>query len=750
MNLFSSLRCIPFTGALLLGVEATSAHAATFSVSNLNDSGAGSLRAAVELANADATADTISFALDLAGTVTLSSAPLVITSSVSIEGRANQRVSISGNNQRRLFSITGASTQVSLSYLTVANGYASSQGAAILNEGSLRVQAVTFSGNVVRGVTGRPGRIIFFPGSRPTIVGQGEAGGNARGSAIYSSGSLVVADCTFANNSAIGGTGGTGASWASGSGGAGGSGGRAQGGAIYSSGALGITNSTFANNSAVGGAGGKGGNGRRPGSAGLGGESSAGAIYCTQGVKMDSCTLCGNSANQGGALNIEATGIAQIYNSLLAGNNGGDVRGSFDSRYNFIGGTAMQAGLRTTNTGLPLLQYNGGPTPTVALLSISPVINVGTTTLAFDQRGMLRDAAPDIGAFELPDIAPRVESLSPLNVSDKVGAKRTFSITVSDPKSASEIKEIWLLLNERLSWNAGATLIYVPKTTTPTKGQLFLRSGDAFLPPVDIGVGSRAVLDNGAVSISAREVGVSVSGNSVTLNLPLTIRDGLVGVNRVFARVVNKAGLTDLAAIPSDGGYRRFGNYTVTPQFNGATNSVPTLSKLTPTNTNTSLSSAGLGPVQNFTFSAADADGTGDIESIWLMAGKAPNWKNSATFIYTPRTRRLTLRSDDGNTALGGGVVGTPGIIENSQVRVDLSKVRIVTNGDDKTLGIILPLQAKRGLIGQNKVWLRAQDNERATAPNGDAQGYVQSGTWNVVQGSASPMKTSQLSNGNS
>ncbi|QEG40826.1 choice-of-anchor Q domain-containing protein [Roseimaritima ulvae] len=53
------------------------------------------------------------------------------------------------------------------------------------------------------------------------------------------------------------------------------------------------------------------------------------------------------------------------------------------------------------------LQNNGGPTATHALLPGSPAINAGTATAAplTDQRGVTRDAVPDLGAFEVRSTA---------------------------------------------------------------------------------------------------------------------------------------------------------------------------------------------------------------------------------------------------------------------------------------------------------------------------------------------------------
>ena len=57
---------------------------------------------------------------------------------------------------------------------------------------------------------------------------------------------------------------------------------------------------------------------------------------------------------------------------------------------------------------LQALANNGGPTPTMALLSGSPAINAGTATNApaTDQRGYARAGTPDIGAFEFGGAGP--------------------------------------------------------------------------------------------------------------------------------------------------------------------------------------------------------------------------------------------------------------------------------------------------------------------------------------------------------
>lgn len=75
---------------------APAAGAATFSVTNLNDSGPGSLRQAIGDANAAAGADTIEFATGLTGTITLTSDPLVIYDDLNIVGPGADLLTVSG------------------------------------------------------------------------------------------------------------------------------------------------------------------------------------------------------------------------------------------------------------------------------------------------------------------------------------------------------------------------------------------------------------------------------------------------------------------------------------------------------------------------------------------------------------------------------------------------------------------------------------------------------------------------------
>ncbi|MEI9806048.1 MAG: hypothetical protein WDN48_18790 [Pseudolabrys sp.] len=170
--------------------------AATFTVTNTNDSGAGSLRQAMADANASAGADTIKFALGAPGQINLSSAlpALVDVSGVTIDGsnQGSGAVTINGGGQNRIFFVYQGDT--SISDLTLANGRA--QGGA--------------------GGTGN----------------KGGGGGMGAGGAIFvNGGTTSITNVLFTDNQAAGGSGGgSGGTAAGGGGGLGGSGGSASAG----------------------------------------------------------------------------------------------------------------------------------------------------------------------------------------------------------------------------------------------------------------------------------------------------------------------------------------------------------------------------------------------------------------------------------------------------------------------------------------------------------------------------------------
>jgi len=439
----------------------------TFTVTNLNDTTPNgctpldcTLREAILDANASPGPDTINFAPGLNGTIALTPGfgQLEITSDMNIDGPGARAVSVSAEDQSRVFLVVGVGTVATIEGLTITNGNAQllgtllGDGGGVLNVGgsTLTLIEVNVSGNTA------------------TSFGGGVATRSLLGttSTTYITRSLVSD-----NNALLGGAGISNIATAG----------------IISSAVTTVTNTTVTLNNTVAEAGGV---------SNLGGTVN----LVNNTISHNSSTLAG-----GGVVNVAGIfglGVTNVRNTIIAHNNavivGGilslsdDVLGIFNSLGNnlignnfnaevsfqasvFIDGLpqpnvnadivgSISAGTTVIDPRLAALSDNGGPTNTRAVLFGSPAIDRGNNcvvtdtcatdpspdtlpeALLTDQRstGFVRlfGAAVEIGAYELQfpptsasvSISGRVfdESGNPVSrvrvtLTDASGATRTVS-----------------------------------------------------------------------------------------------------------------------------------------------------------------------------------------------------------------------------------------------------------------------------------------------------------------------------------
>ena len=132
------------------------ADAATFTVTDPGDSGAGTLRDAIGLANADDLLDDINFDPSVTGTITLTSGDIDINEPLNINGPGASTLTISGNDSDNIFYInTDEQDPVLISGLTVADGNSTSGGGAMeLYQATLTIRDSIFESNETTGYGG--------------------------------------------------------------------------------------------------------------------------------------------------------------------------------------------------------------------------------------------------------------------------------------------------------------------------------------------------------------------------------------------------------------------------------------------------------------------------------------------------------------------------------------------------------------------------------------------------------------------
>ncbi len=371
-----------------------------------------------------------------------------ITTAIVIDGE--NTITLSGGNAWRIFYITGSGS-LTLRNLRVTRGYASGDGGAIYNEGTLAIENSIFTNNVSTTASG--GAIVTYG---PTTITNSEFAFNkaVNGGAIYprwGAGVVTISNSRLHHNETTSTTGLGGAlllwdgpkvtiqgsSIYSNTGG--------YGGAFYvlANSVLTVTTSTVADNATAydgsalvnlgttfitssllrsnGNSAGSGGCGlTNSGTLTLRNSTvteSTGSAFCTTGtVRIIHSTITNNSSLvlTAGCPISSCAGTYEVRNSILA-DNGRNCR-------LFSPATVISQGFnisddntctlsaggdfpQNTNPLLAPLANNGGPTRTQALLADSPALD-GAQCMAgvlTDQRGVARPqgSACDVGALEV-------------------------------------------------------------------------------------------------------------------------------------------------------------------------------------------------------------------------------------------------------------------------------------------------------------------------------------------------------------
>ena len=432
-----------------LGLEILEDRMTPATVTNLLDSGDGSLRDAIANTAAGGIVD---FDASLTGMITLTSGQLVINKSLTVQGPGADRIAISGNDVSRIFEITdgtGTVINVSISGLELRNGLGTG-GTAGNNAG-----AISLPGN----------ENVTLDG---LYVHDSVTAGNG-GAIRIVDGNLTILNSTFANNRSLA----AGPSTTNG------------GGAIKTAtglDSLTIRNSTFTGNSA---------------------NAAGGALNLDGGdVIIETSTITNNTANAdnlsgepGGGISLIGTGAARTLRStIVAGNRIGPSSTPSDISGTFIGtnvNNLIGRGLSGSNindgengnqvgpdSGTPLdpllgaFQDNGGPMPTFSLQAGSPALDQGSnpSSLSNDQRGAgyarVAGTAADVGAFEA-----QLGITSAANATFTAGTAGTFTVaTLGDVTGVSSTGSL----------PAGVTLVYNNDGTATLAGTPAAGSGGVY------------------------------------------------------------------------------------------------------------------------------------------------------------------------------------------------------------------------------------------------------------------------------
>ena len=489
--------CVWLAGCLLIPAAA---NATTYTVTNLNDSGVGSLRAAITSANTDP-GSTIVFQSGLAGTIKLASSlpDITVSGSMTITGPGPSALTISGQDQYNLLAITSGT--VTISGVTMTNGFINSGGGYkeegyggaiyIVGGATLNLQNSVFSGNTTSNAGG--GGAICSLGTlnvtNTTFSGNTVLGSSNYGGAIFNGGTLTVSDSAFSGNFAS-----------------------VEGSAILNYagfpdfGVATISNTTFANNTA--------------------GSSSSGGIYNYSGATLtvSDSTFSGNLPADGGS--IANGGTLTVTDSIIvepstsssqcatvppatqcsANPSSPDANGNFDG---------LSASLLLSSLG-----YYGGLTQTLVPLTGSPVICGGNlsgakdvlgNTLASDQRGFALD--PSCGSGKVDAGSVQANYLTVATTADPGSGSCTTTCALRDAITAANTAG-----HADINFSNGVTGTITLQSSLPDISGTVNIVGPGSDQLTISGAGANRILfNNGTLSLSGLTL---ANGNSSTSSSP--------------------------------------------------------------------------------------------------------------------------------------------------------------------------------------------------------------------------------------
>jgi hypothetical protein len=356
---------------------------AAVTVTNVNNDGPGSLRQAIDLI---ANGGTITFDPGLTDeTITLTSGPLRVSGkTVIIDGAGAPGLTVSGGGADRVLVVDPGAT-ANVSHLTLSDGYGWQLAGGILNNGTLTLDHVTVTNNLMAtdagdfwqgggGIYSGDGAVLVLTAS---TVANNTAGWSGGGIFSFFNTTTTIIDSTISGNVS-----------------------NDVGGGIRSLGNAEIINSTISGNTATGWYG--------------------GAVFITDGVvNLTNVTVAENESPVWAPADVfvgtftDADATLTMANSIVVSTQdncflapfgaglvtlAADHNNVFTDATCFAGASDQVVG----DAGLSGLADNGGPTLTHALLATSPAIDAADPSIcpAADQRGVARDAACDVGSFE--------------------------------------------------------------------------------------------------------------------------------------------------------------------------------------------------------------------------------------------------------------------------------------------------------------------------------------------------------------
>jgi hypothetical protein len=284
-------------------------------------------------------------------------------------------------------------------------------------------------------------------------------------------------------------------------------------------------------------------------------------------------------------------------------------------------------------------------------------------------------------------------------------ARQTFTLQYSSSLGATNVSTAWVWFSATLATSSsnGCMLYYNRGTST----LYLLNDGQTWMVGA---LGSSAILQNSQCVVSLSESSVSLSGDSLTLNLAMTFTAAYSGTKQIYMYAQNDSS--------ENSGWQQRGEWTV-PGVASAViiaDTVITADSVTP--------SSGFGETQTFALRFTGNVGASDLSAVWVWFNEtfAAASANSCMAYYDVQLGRLHLLNDAQPWI--PGALGANAVLQNSQCVVNLDESTVMLSGD--TLTLSLAMMFKPAYAGAKQIYTYAQNASNVNS------GWQRRGDWTV------------------
>lgn len=365
-----------------------------------------------------------------------------------------------------------------------------------------------------------------------------------------------------------------------------------------------------------------------------------------------------------------------------------------------LGGTATDSG--AGGSGITRVTINGtqatgtatGSNTTVwsgsvALQPGSNAINVVATDGAGNSRQL-----PIAITYNAPLVVNAVSS-SPGSGS---GTTQTFSLQYSDTSGATDLSSAWVWFNSTFSATSGNSCLL--RYTRSTGTLSLLNDSQVWISGT---MGFSGTLQNAQCAVSLAGSTSTTSGNTLTLNLPMTFMSGYAGVKNIYMYAANGANVNS--------GWQTRGTWTVPGSAAAVT-------------ADSASPDAGSGTTQTFALKYSDPTGGSNLSTAWVWFNAAfTSASANSCLIHYNRTTSTVLLLNDASAWTSGALSGGS-TLQNSQCAINLAGSSASVSGNTLTLNLAMTF--KSTYAGAKNIYMYASNASNMTS------GWQARGTWTV------------------